>query len=383
MDAVGYYRVSEFELVTGWVGGYEPVTVPADAALASARQRFDEAVLAALQRPPCVIAFSGGRDSSAILAVAVELARRHGLDEPVAATHSFPEDEHADERAWQEKVVRHLDLKEWVQVVDDGSFDILGSQSREALLQHGVLWPALLNGLVRLAGLAPGGSFVVGEGGDEVLGIQRMTGINLLLTEKRRPSAGHRSMLVDALAPRPLARRRVRRAALEMGSHPWLPHDYQVAYADVIAHDNCDAPLRWDRAVVRHAGRRNVAAMVTNYRRLLEPHGTSVHLPFLDTRFLGAWAAEGGARGFISRTRMMRMLFHDVLPDDVLARTGKGEFSAVAFGPGTRAFMSEWDGTGLPDVVDAEVLRDVALSPRPFFGAQLLTQRAWLAQQGS
>jgi hypothetical protein len=51
---------------------------------ATARGVLEELISPALERPPCVIGFSGGRDSSSLLALATHLARREGLPMPVA-----------------------------------------------------------------------------------------------------------------------------------------------------------------------------------------------------------------------------------------------------------------------------------------------------------
>jgi asparagine synthase (glutamine-hydrolysing) len=69
------------------------------------RVRLTELAAELLASSPCVIAFSGGRDSSALLAFFVDVARRHGLEEPVAVTARWDDDAASDERAWQEHVV--------------------------------------------------------------------------------------------------------------------------------------------------------------------------------------------------------------------------------------------------------------------------------------
>lgn len=378
----GYYRISPFELVTGWVPGFEPPDLAAVPVLTSAREAFESIVLAALRKPPCVVAFSGGRDSSAILAVAAFLADREGLSPPIAATHDFVGDEWADESAWQEVVVKHLGVQDWVRICDRDAFDVLGSQAREALRRHGLLWPAMLNVFTPMAELAsPGGTMLTGEGGDEVLGLQRMTGLNFAVTARPRPTAAVRALVAPAVTPRWRRRQKAYRQTVGTKSHPWLDGPTYSHYCRAIADDNANAPLRWDRAVVRHGRRRNIIAANANQAKLLAGTGVAVRQPFLDQSFLAAFAASGGMRGFLSRTSMMRMLFHDVLPDAVLKRETKGEFSAVAFGPATRRLMEAWEGEGLgelADAVDWRVLRDTALSERPLFGAQLLVQHVWL-----
>src|SRR5579875_3673871 len=84
------YRLEGFELASGLVTGtvagvprLEAGAVGPGAARpgAAVRQGLEEVLLEALRRPPVVIAFSGGRDSSGLLALAVELAGGGG-EEP-------------------------------------------------------------------------------------------------------------------------------------------------------------------------------------------------------------------------------------------------------------------------------------------------------------
>ena len=51
---------------------------------------MESAILPALRRPPCLVSFSGGRDSSIVLAVAASAARRQGLSLPIPVTRAFP-----------------------------------------------------------------------------------------------------------------------------------------------------------------------------------------------------------------------------------------------------------------------------------------------------
>ena len=69
------------------------------------------------------MSFSGGRDSSALLAVALNVARRQGLPEPVALTLRYSENTDTEESAWQKLVVDHLRPKAWeiVEVAPDAA----------------------------------------------------------------------------------------------------------------------------------------------------------------------------------------------------------------------------------------------------------------------
>ena len=86
---------------------------------------FDEANRI-LRRGRCVVAFSGGRDSSAVLAVLLHVARRDGFEEPVALTSRWPGDVAADESAWQEHVARELEVRRWEIITPGTDFDLLG-----------------------------------------------------------------------------------------------------------------------------------------------------------------------------------------------------------------------------------------------------------------
>jgi len=77
-----------------------------------------------------VVAFSGGRDSSLLLAVAADLAAREGLEPPIALTFRYPGDPAADESSWQEFVVAHLRAAhlpfEWVCRDITTELDVIG-----------------------------------------------------------------------------------------------------------------------------------------------------------------------------------------------------------------------------------------------------------------
>ncbi len=118
-------------------------------ALLGVRDALERAVLGALARQPCTVSFSGGRDSSAVLAFATYVARKHGLDEPIPLTLRFPSTPR-DESRWQELVVAHLGLREWERIEVTVELDVLGDLACVGLTEHGLLWPANARAAVRL-----------------------------------------------------------------------------------------------------------------------------------------------------------------------------------------------------------------------------------------
>ena len=135
--------LTPLEIASGIVFGVEEDAPGPGAApsAASARDALEAAVLPALQRPPCVVSFSGGLDSSAVLAVASSVARREGLPLPVAVTLRFPGNAEADETSWQESVVSAVPVGDWDRIEIRHELSVVGPVATEALREHGLLWP--------------------------------------------------------------------------------------------------------------------------------------------------------------------------------------------------------------------------------------------------
>ena len=113
------------------------------------------------------MSFSGGRDSSAVLAVAAHVARREGLPLPVPITHRFPSASDTQETEWQEQVIRHLGLDDWVRIDAAGDLDCVGPVAIETLRRHGLLWPCNAYFHAPIFEAAAGGAVLTGVGGDE------------------------------------------------------------------------------------------------------------------------------------------------------------------------------------------------------------------------
>jgi hypothetical protein len=377
-----YFQLSSFEIATSWVHG--SLSAPAwPQTSATPREALDDALRPALLHGPCFVSFSGGRDSSAILAAATALARREGHPDPVPVTEHYPDVPDADEADWQRLVVDHLGLTEWVRLTIRGESDLLGDGARSSLLRRGVLWPPPFHVKDRLFETVAGAAILTGEGGDEVLGPRRTTPVTLLVRKRRHPRSELLAANAVALAPRLVRSLRVRRQMSGDSQQPWLRPGVARRHRRLLAADEASEPLSWDRSIwwVRH--RRAVEAVVTNYEALGTEFGVRVGHPLLEEGFLAALARFGGRWGFAGRTALMRILFSDVLPDEVLRRSSKASFDRAYMGAPTREFARDWDGSGVDTaLVEPEALRAAWLSDHPSTLSGTLLQQAWLATQG-
>lgn len=381
VDEQSFYRPSVFEIATSWVHGVVPLT-PLPHVTTTPRAALESVIGRALRRPPCYVSFSGGRDSSAVLAVATEVARREGLPDPVPVTEVYPEVDDTDESAWQDMVIEHLGLADWVRIPIYGASDLLGEVGQAGLLHRGLLWPPAFHVKQALFASAAGGSLLTGEGGDEVIGAHRVTPLMLLVRKRRPASRALLSASSAALMPGPIRRVAARSEMVRSGYQSWLRPAVAERHHRLLAADEAGEPLRWDRATwwLRH--RRAVHAVLGCYHALGAEHSVTVAHPLLDHDFLAALAAAGGRWGYAGRTALMRRLFADVLPDEILRRTSKASFDRAYMGEATREFARAWDGSGVdPDLVDPEALRRAWLSDEPSTLSGLLLQSAWLASR--
>ena len=185
--------MTPFEAATGWLTGEAPA-IPVDAGPADTADPIvvlESLLVSALAHPPCVVVFSGGRDSSALLAVATRLAAREGFPAPAAVTLRYPserpveEEGWAEEARWQERVVRYLGVADWERIPVGDDADLLGPIAAERLLRHGLLWPPAYHTTVPVLRLASGGTVLTGDGGDEIFGERRTTPLVRLLSGHR------------------------------------------------------------------------------------------------------------------------------------------------------------------------------------------------------
>ncbi|MGH9307267.1 MAG: asparagine synthase-related protein, partial [Acidimicrobiales bacterium] len=243
------YRLSPLEIAWGWVGG--GLMGPVQDVENSSRGvigAMEAALLPALVRTPCLIQFSGGRDSSVILAIALRLARKEGLDLPIAVTQRFVGIEEADEDAWQESVVRHLGVRDWERVAWRDELDIVGPIAGPSLEARGLVWPTLAHTHWPLIEQANKGSLVTGEGGDEVLGQRRASVARALVAHPRRNLRQMVPATSAAIAPRMVRTRELRRRYDKSLATPWLRPEPRAALLDVLARDQAAEPFDWRQA---------------------------------------------------------------------------------------------------------------------------------------
>jgi hypothetical protein len=387
-EALGFVRVSDFEFAAAWVPGYAE-TSPSDAGKG---RRSPSTPLAALERvlldallePPCIVGFSGGRDSSALLAVAMRVSRREGLDPPIPVTKVYPDAPSTDESSWQEMVVRWVGVEEWLRHEYRDELDLLGPAAIRSLRRHGPLWPGTVHNREPTLAIARGGCYVDGEGGDEILGEFRITPLTQVLARARPLDRRARRDTLAALAPARLRRGVATRQVERSSDRTWLRPDVAAWYTATSIEDALGAALPYPRAVRQTGTRRAVQAAMRNLDAIGRSLGVRYVHPFYDPGFLAALGAFGGGLGFPSRTATMRALFSDLLPDALNARDNKVYFNNAFIHGYSRAFLETWNGTGLdPDLIDADALRAVWSQPVIHSGTFQLMQAAWLATDGS
>jgi asparagine synthetase B (glutamine-hydrolysing) len=371
--------LSPIEIASGLVFGLEArAAVPSPATVGTPREELERVVLTALRRPPCLVSFSGGRDSSAVLAVAAHVARREGLALPIPATHRFASVESSREDGWQEQVVRHIGLDDWLRVEQTDELDCVGPVAADVLRRHGLLWPFNAHFHTPLLRLAAGGSLLTGIGGDEMLSESTWTEYANDLRARRRPGRRDLRRLAFLLAPR-AARRRALRSRLPL-PYAWLRPDARRHVAESRAAQNAAEPLRWS-AHVRWVQRiRYVHVALDSVRRLAGDDDVRLVHPFLDGGVVAAIRRLPRAARFSGRTAAMQSLFGDLLPDAVLGRSTKAFFDAAFWNEPSRAFAAQWDGSGVDlDVVDPDALRAEWSSEAPDPRSFTLAQSVWLA----
>lgn len=350
----------------------------------SARAALEESLLRALRRPPCVVGFSGGRDSSALLGCAVQVARREGLPEPVPVTLRFAGAPETEEEGWQALAIRHIGASDWVRRDFRDELDLVGPVAEAMMTRNGLPYPYNLHLLVPLIDEAKGGSFVSGHGGDQVL---YPAGRALQVLARRvRPSLRDLARIVVEMAPRSVRRSAFRsRVGL---AFPWLRAETNALLTRAWLEDEVRQPFRWNSRLRELSHSRFMQLTARRIEALAGEADVAVHHPFAEAGFVFALAREAGATGFPSRTAAMEAVFTDVLPAQLIGRATKASFNGVLWNRHARAFVEGLDEQALERVL-AKLELDAIVDPRalvahwgksaPLANSFLLLQACWLA----
>lgn len=384
MRAFAPLALTPLELACGIVLGKDrtlPWSPRAAAIDRSPLEALEAAILPALRRTPCLVSFSGGRDSSLVLAAATQLARRQGLADPVPFTNRIDVAPSAQESSWQELLVSNLGLADWDRRNFTDELDAVGPYAQRLLRRHGLVWPFNAHFHLPPIDAARGGALLTGIGGDELFAAARRSRLRAVITGSARPRRGDLRLAAEAVAPvawreRALARRRPI-------DFPWLRPQARVEATQAVAATAASEPgrpeprLRWYRSL------RYLRASLSSLEGPAAAGGVSIVHPLADE---GLWATVGRCalpHGFASRTAAMRELFADLLPAELLARADKATFDEAFFSAHARDFARRWTGAGVPcTLVDPDALRRHWLSGEPAAQSFSLLQAGWLADEG-
>jgi hypothetical protein len=376
--------LDELDVSTGMVAGSLPPTGiwPGAGRHESPLAAVEAIVLEGLRRPPCLVSFSGGRDSSALLAVAASVASREGLAAPVPITARFEAAE-TDETEWQQLVVEHLGIDEWITVDIGDQLDLLGPLGSGFLLRHGLRYPQNTHFQDPLLRRATGGTLLSGAGGDELFEPHRFARAAAVLGRSVRPRRSDLWVVGAALSPRPVRARIHHRGQLAVPEwltpagrrallhrvHRWVGED-RVRY---------DAHLEWWRRsrYLNHGQH--------SFGLLAGDHDVQFLAPYSEDRVMRALAAERGRVGFPSRSAALASVFGDLVPRAIVERRSKATFLSPLVGEATRAFARTADPAAAVagEWVDPDRLRQAWQQESVDVRSLPALQRCWLVEQGA
>lgn len=370
-------RPSPLEVACGLALGGDPQADPLPPSPGDPRAAFEASVVLGLLRPPCLVSFSGGRDSSCVLAAAMHIARRDGLDLPVPTTYRFARVPESEETDWQEKVIAHLKVDDWERIAVSAELDSVGPFAQEALLRHGVLWPFNAHFHLPVLQRAKGGTLLTGIGGDELLGRQLWNSTRQVLG--RRTPVRLRHLPAIGVVVSPYRVRQMVLARRKWTSWPWIRPEVQQQINQIRAHRMARTPLGWNGAVRWWWHSRFRTVLDASMTTLAAGVGTDIVHPFMDAPTVAAISAHFGTGGPIGRTAALEYLFSDLLPPEVLSRRSKASFNGTFFSDHSRQFAQRYQGEGIDRaLVDPELLVQEWRSEDPDPRSLLLMQAVWL-----
>jgi hypothetical protein len=322
------------------------------------------------------VCFSGGRDSSAVLALAVNVARRRGDPLPIPVTLRFPNHPESDESQWQDMVIEHLELGEWI-VIERPDADVLDPTIALLLQEHGLFYPSQIGSYLPIVAAAADGVVLTGEGGDESFGGWQFRPVAHPFAWG--PLSAAKSGAVATITHGPAALKRWYRRRSR--PHPWLTDAGRNAVDSALDTAAETEPIAWRRYLAWAFARRSWHLAQHTLDTVGHTSGCSVAHPLSEPTLLAALSSAWSWRGPADRTDVMEAVVGDLLPHEVIERDDKAVLAAVFIGARSRAFIEQWDGTGVDqEWVDTRALRDVWARKYPFAGSFNLLHQAWLAK---
>ncbi len=322
------------------------------------------------------VCFSGGRDSSAVLALATHVARRRGAPLPVPVTLRFPDHPESDETQWQEMVVRHLGLSDWM-VIDRPDADLLDPGITDLLAVWGLFYPSQIGSYLPIVDAAAGGVLLTGEGGDESFGGWQFRAA--VHPWGWGPRSAAKSSAVAVLNRGPAAmqnwyRRRSR-------PYPWLTPAGSAAVEVALGETGEREPLAWRRYLAWMFARRSWCLAQRTLSGVGQTSGCHVVHPLAEPTLLRSLSSAWSWRGPIDRTAVMEAVVGDLLPRQIVERDDKAVLASVFLGARSRAFIEQWDGSGVDaEWIDTKALRVVWARRYPYVGTFNLLHQAWLSR---
>jgi len=364
------------EIASGMVFGFDTSIPDPPRSKGDIDAELEQILIPALRRPPCGVAFSGGRDSSAVLAAATSVARLHQLPDPIPITFRFPNAKDTDETSYQESMIRHLGISEWSRIEPGDSLDVLGDASTRLTAQHGLLYPGNIHFLVPMLEVLRGGALLTGVGGDEMLNGHPNHAFAAMLVGKQRPSRA----LIRGFAKRYLRRERARQEVRQRAASyfRWLVPEARRVVIEEIAQASSADLLFADRHLTSVVYRmRYLHRARIDMTRVAEGFGVSLVQPFLNAGFVGAVAARVGGVGRPTRADLMKELFGGLLPLELNERVSKARFDDVFWTKHAASAVTSQSVHPLSDVVDEQALRQLWSSDAPKGNTYLIVKYLW------